>query len=254
MGGDLTVSSAGVPGQGALFRLQIPIGLADKADLASYEKPARPRAVGLEPDQSHYRLLVVEDGEENRLLLVRLLTRLGFEVRTAENGLRAIQAWQDWQPHLIWMDMRMPIMDGHEATQRIKATPQGQQQTRIVALTASPFEDERERVLAEGCDDYVRKPFREDEIVDKLVQHLGVRFIYEGAGAGSLAPQEVLDLAGLPADWVASLRQATIEADADRIMALAEQMREPWPAVASALANLVNDFDYAAILSAIQER
>lgn len=123
-------------------------------------------------------------------------------------------------------------MDGHEATRRIKATPQGRS-TVIIALTATAFEEDRDQILAEGCDDFVRKPFREDEIVDKLAHHLGARFLYEGA---------------------MGLAQAAIEADAGRIIALAEQMREPWPAVASALASLANDFDYEAILSAIQER
>jgi two-component system sensor histidine kinase/response regulator len=252
LGGDLTASSPGVPGQGSLFRLDVPIGLADRADLSPLEKPAQPRAVRLEPGQLNYRLLVVEDREENRMLLVRLLTRLGFEVRAAENGLQAIQVWQDWQPHLIWMDMRMPIMNGHEATRRIKATPQGQRQTIIIALTASAFEEDRDQVLAEGCDDFVRKPFHEQEIVAKLVQHLGVRFIYEGAsGRAESRPQEALDLTGLPADWVASLKQATVAADADRVTALAEQVREQRPALAFALVELTSNFQYQAILDAI---
>jgi two-component system sensor histidine kinase/response regulator len=256
MGGDLIAASVEATGIGALFELDLPVRLADVTGLAGLEQPEKARAIGLAPSQPAYRLLVVEDREENRQLLVKLLTRFGFEVRTAENGLQAIQVWQDWQPHLIWMDMRMPVMDGHEATQRIKAMAQGQSIV-IIALTATAFEEDRDLVLAEGCDDFVRKPFREGEIVDKLVKHLGVQFIYEGAAGGPAMPQpppEALDLAGLPADWVASLRQATMEADADRIMALAEQMREQRPAVASALANLASDFDYAAILSAIQER
>jgi two-component system sensor histidine kinase/response regulator len=174
-------------------------------------------------------------------------------VRAATNGLEAINLWREWQPHLIWMDMRMPVMDGHEATRRIKATPQGQQ-TIIIALTASAFEDERERVLAEGCDDFVRKPFKPDEIADKLVQHLGVRFIYDSAAGSQAEPQqppETLDLAGLPADWVASLRQATMEADADRITALTEQIRGQRPAMAFAITELVSNFQYQAILDAI---
>ncbi len=90
--------------------------------------------------------------------------------------------WERWQPHLIWMDMRMPVMDGHEATQKIKATPKGQA-TVIIALTATVFEEDREQILLEGCDDFVRKPFRKDEIYDMLARHLGVRFLYEEAPA-----------------------------------------------------------------------
>ncbi len=78
--------------------------------------------------------------------------------------------WERWKPHLIWMDMRMPVMDGYEATRRIKAAPSGQA-TVIIALTASAFEEDREQIMLEGCDDFVRKPFRKDEIYDMLAKH-----------------------------------------------------------------------------------
>jgi signal transduction histidine kinase/CheY-like chemotaxis protein len=253
MGGDLTPSSTEATGIGALFTLDLPVGLANEADLSGLSRPDRSRVIGLEPGQPTFRLLVAEDHEENRQLLVQLLTGWGFDVRAANNGLEAINFWREWQPHLIWMDMRMPVMDGHEATHRIKATPQGQS-TVVIALTASAFEGDREQIMAEGCDDFIRKPFRQHEIVGKLVQHLGVRFIYEGAAdeqAKPQQPQETLDLAGLPVAWLTDLRQAAIEADADHIAALAEQIREQRPAQASALVELVSNFDYDAILNAV---
>jgi len=125
------------------------VHLAEVTDRAGSEQPGKARPLGLEPGQPAYRLLVAEDREENRQLLVKLLTGWGFDVRAACNGVEALNLWREWHPHLIWMDMRMPVMDGYEATRRIKATPQGQQ-TIIVALTASAFEDERERVLAKA--------------------------------------------------------------------------------------------------------
>ena len=256
MGGDLTVSRPDESGLGALLKLDIPVGLTDAADLTGLERPVRSRAIELKPGQPVYRLLVAEDRKENRQLLVTLLTSWGFDVRAAANGLEAIRIWQTWQPHLIWMDMRMPVMDGHEATRRIKATPQGRS-TIIIALTASAFEEERELVLAEGCDDYVRKPFRQDEIADKLARRLGAQFLYEGEASRQVEPgqsQGALDLAGLPAQELSDLKQAALEADAGKIMRLADRIREQNPVLALALADAVNRFDYAAILSAIQER
>ena len=264
MDGELAAENSGVSGQGALFKLDIPVELAVATDLPSLQKPERPRVIGLEPGQraadggavsgGPYRLLVVEDREEGRKLLVKLLTQFGFEVRAAANGLEGVNVWREWQPHLIWMDMRMPIMDGHEATQLIKATPQGQA-TVIIALTATAFEDQRELVLSEGCDDFVRKPFRESDIVDALVKHLGVRFIYESGRVTpplGAPPQGTLDLAGLPAGWMADLKQAAIEANAGRVVALAEQIREQKPALAAALIDRINNFDLDAILGAIR--
>jgi len=256
----------------------VQVGLADAAEV-QVARPTR-RVLGLEPNQraaggGPYRLLVAEDKETNRQLLVKLLTGLGlppmgFEVREATNGREALEIWERWEPHLIWMDMRMPLVDGYEATRRIKATTKGQV-TVIIALTASAFEEDRERVLAEGCDDFVRKPFREDEIYDILARHLGVRFVYEEIemgdrdrdrrrGALGEPPQDIPShselvegLAGLPADWVADLHQATIKADLNLILSLIDQIRRENPALADALADLANNFEYKRILTLIEQ-
>jgi signal transduction histidine kinase/DNA-binding LytR/AlgR family response regulator len=260
MGGDLMASSSGAPGLGALFTFEIPVALAGESDLTEVKRPVRAKAVGLEPGQPVYRLLVAEDRVESRQLLVKLLTQFGFDVRAAANGLEAVRVWQDWQPHLIWMDMRMPVMDGHEATRRIKAARQ-RQPTVIIAISASAFEDQRAMVLSEGCDDFVRKPFREEDIVDRLVKHLGVHFRYASATGGELPParpspasppQLALNLEGVPADWVAELQRAAIEADSTKIAALVSHIREQHPALASALTEAVNSFDYDAILNALR--
>jgi CheY-like chemotaxis protein len=215
--------------------------------------------VGLEPAgdpaAGSYRLLVAEDREANRKLLVKLLAPLGFEVREAANGREAIEIWERWNPHLIWMDVRMPVMDGHEATQHIKATPQGQG-TVIVALTASAFEEDRTALLLEGCDDFVRKPFREQEILDVLTKHLGVRFVYEGAEEEAKVAEDVLTpdaLAALPSEWVAELSRAARQADADLVLELLDPIREQHAPLANALASLVRDFRFDRVIALTQE-
>ncbi len=180
LGGDLRISSA--PGHGAKFALEVQAMITGSVDVA----PAKvaPRVTGVASGQPLYRILVVDDRWENRDLLVQVLTIPGFDVRSANDGKEAIAVWEEWNPHAIWMDMRMPVMDGHEATRRIKATLRGQA-TVIIALTASAFEQDRDAVLSAGCEDFVRKPFHEAEIFEKLEKHLGVRFLHEEA-----APQE----------------------------------------------------------------
>ncbi len=254
MGGEITVSSE--VDQGATFRFAIQIGLVDAEEVQTRE-PAR-KVIGLEPDQPVYRILVVEDKWENRKLLVNLLEPLGFGVREAENGQEGIEVWEEWEPHLIWMDMRMPVMDGHEATQRIKSTTKGQA-TVIVALTASAFEEERTVVLSEGCDGFVRKPFREEEVFDAMAEHLGVRFVYEEEAEGASAepaPREALTpeaLSGLPADWVAELHRATTQADADLILSMLERIESDHALLAKALGDLVHDFRFDKILAVTGE-
>jgi PAS domain S-box-containing protein len=259
MGGDIVVSSE--LGQGSLFQFDVQVGLADAAEVQAAQP--RRRVLGLEPNQPIYRLLVTEDKETNRRLLVKLLEPLGFEVKEAVNGQEALEVWERWEPHLIWMDMRMPVMDGYEATRQIKATTKGQA-TVIIALTATAFEEDRERVLSEGCDDFMRKPFRQDEIFDMLAKYLGVRFIYEEQvppaavqPAEAAAPlADVLTpaaLAALPAGWVADLQQATIRADLNLILTLTDQIRGQNPALADALADLARNFEYKKILTVIEQ-
>ena len=252
MGGELTFSSE--LGVGSIFKFSIPIELADAADVPTTQ--AAQRVIGLEPGQPAYRLLVVDDREPSRRLLVKLLEPLGFELREAVNGQEAIDTWEDWEPHLVWMDMRMPVMDGHEAAQRIKATTQGQA-TVIVALTASAFEEDREMILSGGCDDFVRKPFREEEIFDTLTKHLGVRFLYEEAETTRITDQAgdsevaltVDALAALPAEWVAELHQAATQLDADVILEMLEQIREANPALTRALTRLVHDYRFDILIT-----
>jgi CheY-like chemotaxis protein len=152
------------------------------------------------------------------------------------------------------MDMRMPVMDGYEATRRIKATTQGQA-TVIIALTASALEDDRTVSLSEGCDDYLRKPFQGAELFALLSRHLGVRFVYEDqALAMTGAAAEMADgidssrLAGLPPAWLEALRQATVRADLGRMLALIEEIRPQDETLASTLAQWASDFRYKEIL------
>lgn len=257
LGGELTLESK--VGQGAIFRFNVATETVTAREVP--RSPLPNRVIGLEPGQPAYRLLVVEDQEASRLLLIKLLTPLGFEVRGAENGTQAFALWQEWHPHLIWMDMRMPDMNGYEATRRIKSAPGGED-TIIIALTATAFESDRSRILAEGCDDFVRKPFREAEIYDILTRHLGVRFIYDLAQGEEPAipvhvrgPKELHPsaLARSSPTWIAQLKQATIDADRDLILALIEQIRAHDPALAEGLAALANNFDHDQILSLIKQ-
>ncbi len=259
MAGDLTVSS--VIGDGSIFKFEVLVGLADKSIIQVAYPQHRP--LGLAPGGPNYRILVVEDSETNRVLLVKLLESLGFEVQEAVNGQEAIEISESWQPHLIWMDMRMPVMGGREATKRIKATPKGSA-IPIIALTASAFEEDREQIMAAGCDDFVRKPFKQADIVNMLTKHLQVSFVYEDkqtkpspvdtpetdlSYSENLTPEA---LQALPASWLADLKNETVKADLFNILALIDQIREDDPAVADALYELANNYEHNKILKYLE--
>ncbi len=266
MGGDLEARSE--VGQGSCFRFEVQAGLAAPDEGVAPSTGPRRRVIGLDAawhaDKAPYRLLVVDEREAARLLMVKLLDPLGFDIREAENGRQAIEVWEQWEPDLIWMDMRMPVMDGYEATRRIKAAPGGQR-TVIVALTASAFEDDRERILSVGCDDFLRKPYREDEVFAILERHLDVRFTYEEVELEPLSrattEPRLRDahaalagrLADLPSEWVADLHEATVLGDLILIRELVALISGQDAELGEALDTLAQQFEHDKILMLIQQ-
>ena len=175
LGGQITVAST--LGKGSTFAFEIPTVSLENSDASTALGAAQGRVIGLEPGQPTYKILVVDDVDLNRKLLIRLLSDVGFEVREAINGREAIALWQTWRPHLIWIDMRMPVMSGESATRRIKALDVAGK-TRLIAITASAFSENKTAAIASGCDDFVSKPVRAAEIFEKMAQHLGIRYQY----------------------------------------------------------------------------
>jgi CheY-like chemotaxis protein len=207
------------------------------------------QVTGLAPGQPSFRILVAEDRWQSRQLLVHMLARVGFEVREAATGEEAVALWERWQPHLIWMDMRMPGVSGLEAARRIKASPGGSS-TVIIALTASAYDEDPETARAAGCDDFVRKPIRMPEIFAKLGEHLGAQFSYEDPltpehAAPALDPHA---LAGLRPQWLADLHRASVQADLDEILGLIDHIRGEAPELAAALTGLARRFTYDRII------
>ncbi len=276
MGGDIAISSR--LGEGTTVKFHIRAAAAKETDVQTRQE--KRRIVGLEPGQPIYRILVVDDRPESRLLLRHFLEPLGFDVREAENGREAIAVWEEWHPHLIWMDMRMPMMDGYEATKQIKSHLQGQA-TVIIALTASAFEENRSIILSTGCDDFVRKPCREEVLLQKIAQHLGARFAYEekptaeslgdSLGAAIVSrdrasaklhrqgrePQAfITDAAALqvmPREWIAALHQAASSADDTAILELLDRVPENYSHLADTLREWVDNFCFEKIICLTEE-
>ncbi|XWK90326.1 MAG: ATP-binding protein [Phormidium sp.] len=253
MGGKISVNS--VMNQGTIFKFYIQAQVVDSAEVATYKSSRQ--VIGLEANQPCYRILIVDDKALNRQLLVKLLNPLGFALREACNGEEAIAIWEKWEPHLIWMDMRMPVMDGYTATKHIKATTKGQA-TAIIAVTASVFEEERTVVLSAGCDDFLRKPFREAEIFEIMNRHIGVRYIYENQSDDSPSLSEVTnhvltakDLENIPKQLLANLKQAIISIDLDSAISIIAEISQYNPGAASSIKHDMENFEYEKILHLI---
>jgi len=255
MGGSITVASQ--PGQGTEFGFEIP-AIAIAADQVK-EKPTQyEQAVALAPGQPHYRVLIVDDDPTNRLILVRLLKGIGFDIKEAKNGHDAIALWQDWHPHIIWMDMQMPVMGGFEATRQIKSDPTGRS-TVIIAITASVFEEQRQKILESGCDDFVRKPFQREELLAKMADHLGVKYLYEAARSQPrqhIPPVSTTlnaeSLAIMSHEWLEKFYASAAQGSDTLALQLIEEIPGDRAQLIHALTNLVNNFRFDQMMNLTQ--
>ncbi|MGB7711459.1 MAG: AAA family ATPase [Microcoleus sp.] len=249
--GELSDDTKPLPTSGTTFQFDITVGIADSA---IQNQPYNRRVIALAPNQPPYRILVVDDRDDNRQLLIKLLKPVGFEVQEATNGIEALEIWDSYSPHLIWMDMRMPVMDGYEATKRIKGTIKGQA-TAVIALTASVWEEEKAVILAAGCDDFVRKPFQKEAIFDIMAKHLGVSYIYQEQQPPSPpsnvtgAPLNLTDLlAAMSKQWMVKFHEAALDADSELVSQLLDDIPESHAFELQTLRNWVKKFQFEKIL------
>lgn len=242
MGGDIQVKSQ--LGKGTVFSFYIKVSRATKSEV--YGKLPQKQVKGLASNQQKYRILVADDEPANRLLLTQILKSAGFVVWFADDGTLAVKLWQKYKPHLIWMDLRMPLLDGFQAAQKIRARPNGSN-TKIIALSANAFVKTQELAMSNGFDDFVAKPFREAVIFEKMALHLGVRYIYEEESprkseqdepAQQLTPES---LSVLPRELIEKLYKAAACGDEQAVRLLIERMELSQKQIARALTKLVDN-------------
>lgn len=251
MGGRLEVQST--PGKGSEFRFSIEMEEDLEGRVDAGREPRR--VVALAPDQPPVRVLVAEDDDDSRMLLRCLLESVGFDVRAVSDGRQAVAELDAWRPAFVWMDMRMPEMDGYEATARIKAARAGRD-TVVVALTASAFDEEREKVIAAGCDDFVRKPLDAAELFAVMQRHLGLRYVYadDKAEEPPAVGLGIEDLRGLPEELTAELGKVALELDSEAALNVIRQIETTHPEIAGRLAGMVASYRFDDLIALSEDR
>lgn len=255
MGGKIRVKSS--LGKGSSFKFTILATIVSASDVKKVVKSElNQQVVSLAENQPHYRILVADDIDDNRMLIKTILSRVGFEVIEAVDGTEAIAQWQRYNPQLIFMDIQMPGMSGYEATRWIKSTVDGEN-TVIIALTASAFREKQQLVFEAGCDDFIAKPFQVDIIFDKIARYLGVEYLYENTRAmpefsgplsegsvssGSLSPLTASAFSGLNKEWLQQFRLAVTIGDISSIHNAIASIPSTHQDLAVVLNNLIEDF------------
>ena len=260
LGGNISVNSD--IGKGTTFSFSIKAEIAKTGEIEIKKYPGS--VIGIESGSTAsggqpFKILVVEDKYENRILLTRILKEAGFEVKEAENGKEGVDITLEWEPHLIWMDIRMPVMDGFESVEIIRSRVTKNQPV-IIALTASAFEEERLTALSKGFDEFVRKPFKIDDIFEKMAEHINVRYIYkeneetENHETGNLSGEDIYDdIKALPPDIINELLEAVELSDVKKIENIINSIRSQNSRLADLFHGYAGDYAFDKILNAVRE-
>ncbi|MGC9525942.1 MAG: GAF domain-containing protein [Limnospira sp.] len=249
MGGEIEVSSE--LGKGSCFSFQIPATVGDEPAL-DHPGCQLSRAVRVAPGQKNHRILVVEDNPVNRLLLTTLLQDLGLDVEDAENGREAIAVWQRWHPDLIFMDMHMPILDGFAATRAIKCSDAADTPA-IVAITASAFSEQKQDCLDAGCDDFISKPFRREQVLEILAEYLAIEYTdrppeTEATDGNGRVALDAGQLSAMPPEWREQLHYAAQLGNDLTILSLIEQIPPEQSDLIRGLTAVVENFQFEQLI------
>ncbi len=247
-GSQLTVTSE--LGRGSTFSFELPTtrATAPHATLSA-RNSARACSDTSALKATDCRVLIADDDAVNSQILTALMAEMGVAARTARDGCEAIAISESWQPHLIWMDLAMPRLDGYTATRQIR---ERDNRVAIVALTAHAFAEDREQALAAGCDEVIAKPYREQDIFQALSRylHLPVVLTSEAKAARKLpntpaGHQSLLtSLSKLNLARLLQLQRAIVLLDADEMLAVIEGIAKERPSLGEALAGFVDGFHY----------
>lgn len=249
MGG--TISLFSQEGKGSTFKITLPIKLTNDNKIKEQQNLAPVK--GIAPNQPVWRILVVDDNSDNRLLLTSILTHIGLDVQQAENGQQAVELFQQYRPHFIWMDMRMPVMDGYQATEKIRQLPNGKN-VKIVAITASAFKEQHDDIINAGCDAIVHKPFQTAQIFNLLQRLLNIQFIYGPPENNQvITDKHALEhLNDIPLLIRQQLQEAIEELDIEKTEQIIQTIHHTNPDIANALLELTHKFEFEKLLNLIK--
>ena len=250
MGGSIALESRLGEGSRFMFTLELPQGQtpmrsADTTDWSCVRHLA---------DGQTLRALVVDDVKTNRELLEHMLTQIGVQVETAENGAEGLKQVGREMPDIVFLDIRMPVMNGPEMLKRMRRE-HGEAAAEVVAVTASVFDHQRQEYLDMGFAAFLSKPLESDQIYACLAELLGVKFDFaetESSDVSAAAERDWTEVA-LPPDVYADLAAAVSSHSITGLRKGLDRLKENAPDLAAHLGELASQFDMTGIKTVLDE-
>lgn len=269
MGGKIKVESK--INQGTTFKFGINFQLSNKNEIS---KKNNGKIIGIDSKQKNPKILVVDDNWKNRKLLKGLLSPIGFIVKEAENGQKAVEIWESWHPDLILMDIQMQVMDGHEAIKIIRQQEESHHnlsqdnnynKTKIIAISASILDDNQRKIYQLGFNDFIQKPFTANTIFEKIKDHLQLNYKYEDYRAYTKNLDTTIkvrqkinhhelkhELSLMPLDWKNQLYKSASKGSDAEIIQLLHQIPTNLIKLKQVLTHLTNEFLFDQIIDLIE--
>ncbi len=244
MGGTIRVESS--LGKGSTFYVELPVEIAN-------ESVAEDTRSATSSDREQWRILLIEPDSSNRLLFTRLLQGAGFRLRSAEDAETGMAIFREWEPHFIWLDIRLQTAAGIEVATRIRAL-QGGRSVKIAALSANRFADKHAGVSAGVIDDFIRRPWGANAILECMERLLGVRHFRFDPAAKPVAVSAASDLsgvAGLHEGLKSQLLKAVLLLDKQRIIEAIHSVSAIDPALAAELTTHAEALEFTLIMRAV---
>lgn len=243
MGGDITIESEFE--RGATFNFTFNFSTGEK-EIVVEEKKQR-KVVSLAPEMKGVKVAVVDDRFENRDILYKKLNPLGFDIKMAENGLEAVELYENWKPDIVLMDVVMPVMNGVEATRIILEKANGHD-VKVFVVSASALESEQQEVMKIGATVFIKKPVIFNDLIFELQEKAHIKFVYKDEIEGNSEGNNAVYASDVPLLLKAKIIKAATMGDFMLLQELQSELEKDTKKSFKFIEDCINEMEFEKLI------